>query len=106
MFAADKQAQDIIVLDLRKIADFTDYFLICTGTVDVHVKAIQDAVEAGLRTIGWKPQHIESSETGRWTLMDYIDIIVHIFQPEARQFYALERLWGDAPQVEIKGLTK
>ncbi|MFH0765727.1 MAG: ribosome silencing factor [Calditrichota bacterium] len=106
LFAAEKQAQDIIVLDLRKVTDFTDYFVICTGSVDVHVRAIQDAIESGLRNIGWRPKHIEGSETCRWALLDYIDIVVHVFQPEARRFYAVERLWGDAPLVEIKGLTK
>ncbi len=104
LFAADKQAIDILVLDLRKITDFCDYFVICTGAVDVHVRAIYENIEEELKKIGWKPQHIEGRENYRWLLMDYIDLVVHVFQPDARGYYSLERLWGDAPLVEIKGI--
>ena len=102
--AAGKKGLDIIVLDVRKITDFTDYFVICTGAVDVHVHAIKDAVEVELRRAGWKPHNVEGEENARWVLMDYIDLVVHIFQPDARSYYSLERLWGDAPRVQIKGL--
>ena len=104
LFAADKQALDITVLDLRKVTDFCDYFVICSGVVDVHVKAIYEFIEGELRKIGWKPKHIEGTENQRWVLMDYVDIIVHVFQADVRGYYSLERLWGDAPQVEIKGI--
>jgi len=102
--AADKKGIDIIVLDVRKVTDFTDYFVICTGAVDVHVRAIRDEIEEKLRLSGWKPLSVEGEDTGRWLLMDYVDVIVHIFQPDARGYYALERLWGDAPRIEIKGI--
>ena len=105
LFAAEKQAIDIIVLDLRKVTDFCDYFVICSGAVDVHVKAIYDHIESELIKIGWKPKHTEGKENYRWVLMDYIDIVVHVFQSDARGYYSLERLWGDAPLVEIKGLN-
>ncbi len=104
--AAEKQASDIVLLDLRKVTDFTDYFLICTGSVDVHARAIVDHIEDELRKIGWKPIHVEGAETGKWILMDYVHLVVHVFQPEARKYYSLERLWGDAPQIEVKGLEE
>lgn len=104
LFAAEKQAIDILVLDLRKITDFCDYFVICSGAVDVHVRAVYEYIEEELKKIGWKPQHIEGRENYRWVLMDYIDLVVHVFQPDARGYYSLERLWGDAPSVEIKGI--
>jgi len=104
LFAAEKQASNIILLDLRKVTDFTDYFLICTGSVDVHVRAIVNHVEDSLQKLGWKPIHTEGSDTGKWVLLDYMHLVVHVFQPESRKYYSLERLWGDAPVVEVKGL--
>lgn len=104
-YAGDKQAIDVTVLDLRKVTDFADYFVICTGVVDVHVKAIADHIEDELRQYGWKPRHIEGTETGRWVLLDYFDVVVHVMLPEARGFYNLERLWGDAARVTVKGVT-
>lgn len=104
LIAADKLATDIVVLDLRKVTDFTDFFVICTGSVDVHVKAIADYVENELRKLGWRPLHVEGADRNRWVLLDYVDIVIHVFQPEARGYYSLERLWGDAPQLKIKGL--
>ena len=103
--ASDKQALDITVLDLRKVADFTDYFIICTGVVDVHVKAIHDGIDEQLRKIGVKPLHSEGLETSRWILLDYFDFLVCIFQPDARGFYAIEKLWGDADEVTIEGVN-
>ncbi len=100
--AADKQAVDIIVLDLRKVTDFADFFVICTGVVDVHVRAIYDSIESELTKLRIKPKHIEGENSLRWVLMDYIDIVVSVFQPDARGYYALERLWGDAKQVKLK----
>ncbi len=105
LFAAEKQALDIVVLDLRNIADFTDYFIICSGAVDVHVKAIYQHIETELLKIGWKPNHIEGTDHLRWVLMDYFDVVIHVLQPDARGYYALERLWGDAPEVTVKGAT-
>lgn len=102
VLASEKQAIDIVVLDLRKVTDFTDYFVICSGAVDVHVKAIYDYIDNELRKIGWKPRHVEGVENCRWVLMDYIDLVVNIFQPDARGYYSLERLWGDASPVRVK----
>ena len=104
-FAADKQAFDIVILDLRKVTDFTDYFIICSGAVDVHVRAIYEHIDSELLKIGWKPKHVEGNDNMRWILMDYVDFVVHIFQPDARGYYALERLWGDTPTVTVKGVT-
>ena len=105
-YASDKQALDVIVLDLRKVTDFADYFVICSGVVDVHVKAIYQHIEAELLKYGWKPKDVEGEDNLRWVLMDYIDIVVHVFQPDSRGYYAVEKLWGDAPQVIVKGVTK
>jgi ribosome-associated protein len=104
LLAADKQAIDIIVLDVRKVTDFADFFVICTGAVNVHVQAIADHIERGLRGLGYKPLHTEGAESQRWVLLDYVDIVIHVFQPEARGYYSLERLWGDAPRLTIKGI--
>jgi len=106
IYSLDIQAIDIVVLDVRKVTDFTDYFVICSGAVDVHVKAIHNHIDDELRKIGWKPKHVEGTENSRWILMDYIDMIVNIFQPDARGYYSLERLWGDAKIVKIKELER
>ncbi len=106
LLAAEKQAIDILVLDLRKVTDFTDYFVICSGAVDVHVKAIYEHIESEFRKLGWKSSHIEGTEVLRWVLMDFIDVVVHVFQPDVRGYYALERLWGDAPPVKVEGLDQ
>ena len=90
------------MLDLRGLSDFTDYFVICHGSSDRQVLAIAEAVEERLgNELGVKAGHVEGRRTGDWILLDYIDFVVHVFTGEKRAFYALERLWGDAPQVEI-----
>jgi ribosome-associated protein len=99
--ALDKKAIDVIVLDLRKGSAFTDYFLICTGGNVRQVKAIADAVDESFRKKGVKPALVEGYERGDWVLLDYFDFIVHIFTPATREFYSLERLWGDAERIEI-----
>ena len=101
-FVQSRKAEDVLVLDLREIADFTDYFLICTGTSDVHVRAVADAVLEGMKEKGQKPWHVEGYDTRKWILIDFVDVVVHVFQPEARRFYRLERLWGDAPSEYIE----
>ena len=105
-FALDKKAIDIVVLDLRKVTDFTDYFMICTGVVDVHVRAIYKHIDEELLKIGWKPYHVEGLDSDRWILMDYIHFIVHIFQPDSRGHYSVERLWNDAARVKVKGVCE
>jgi ribosome-associated protein len=96
--AADKKAEDVTVLDLRKASAFTDFFLICTGTNLRQVQAIADAVE---EAVGIKPSLVEGYARGQWVLIDYFDFIVHVFMPQTREFYALERLWGDAKKIEV-----
>lgn len=97
--AEDRKAVDVKVLHLGKVSDFTEYFLIASGTNERQVQAIADAVEERLRSEGVRPLHIEGYNRGQWILLDYGDLVVHVFLEEPRRFYALERLWGDAPEV-------
>ncbi len=97
--AFSKKAKDIAILDLRNLTSITDYFVICTGDVDVHVKAIVDEIKIKLKP-EVKPWHIEGYKHLNWVLMDYVDFVVHVFQEDIRNYYNLERLWADAP-VEI-----
>jgi ribosome-associated protein len=100
--AGDRKASDVLVLDLRGISSATDYFLIATGNSDTHVKSIADHVIEGLKKEGVRPSHVEGLRAGRWVLIDYIDFVVHVFHPAAREFYQLERLWGDAPALSLE----
>ena len=93
----DRKAQDVAVLDLRGIAGVTDFFLIATGRSDTHVSAIADFMIDELKKEGVRPVGVEGLRGGRWVLVDYVDFVVHVFHPSAREFYQLERLWGDAP---------
>ena len=97
--ADDRKAIDLKVLHLEKVTDFTDYFLICSGTSERQVQAIADSVLERLREEKVRPLHMEGYNRGQWVLLDYGDFVVHVFQEEQRKFYALERLWGDAPDV-------
>jgi ribosome-associated protein len=99
--AEDKQAVDLVVLDLRKAAGFTDFFLICSGTNTRQVRAIADAVTDTLAGEGARPAHVEGYDRSEWILLDYFDFIVHVFAPETRAFYDLERLWGNADRIEV-----
>ena len=99
--ALDKKAEDLVVLDLTQGSAFTDFFVICTGTNRRQVQAIADAVLEATSARGLKPALVEGYEHGDWILVDYFDFIVHIFMPQTREFYALEKLWGDATRVEI-----
>jgi ribosome-associated protein len=99
--AEDKKAVDIALLDLRKAAGFADYFLICSGTNARQIRAIADGIMEALATAGAKPAHVEGYAQSEWILLDYFDFIVHVFAPETRLFYSLERLWGSAERVEI-----
>lgn len=95
--ALDRKARDPVILDLRRISNATDYFLIVNGTSDLHVRAIAEHIIEELAREGVRPDHVEGLRGGRWVLIDYIDFVVHVFHPAAREFYQLERLWGDAP---------
>jgi len=99
--ALDKKASDVIVLDLRGTPAFTDFFILCSGQSTRQVKAIADAVEETLRADKVRAAHVEGYERGEWVLMDYFTFIVHVFTPQTRAFYSLERLWGDAERLEI-----
>lgn len=99
--ALDKKALDLIVLDLRSSQAFTDFFVICTGTNTRQVRAIADAVQAALGKDGTKPTIVEGETRSEWILVDYFDFIFHIFTPATREFYGLERLWGDAERIEV-----
>lgn len=95
----DHKASDVVVLDLREISSATDYFIIASGSSPVHVRALGERVIDGLAARRVRLHHTEGSERGRWMLLDFVDFVVHVFHPELREFYQLERLWGDAPLV-------
>lgn len=97
----DKKALDIVVLDLRGLASFTDYFLICAGSSRRQIETIADEVEEKLGKAKRKPSHTEGYPRGDWILMDYVDFVVHIFTPTSRAYYDLERLWGDAKRLAV-----
>ena len=97
--AAEKQATDVVILDVRELIVITDYFVIATGSTDRQVKTIVEEVERALRDLGEKPVRREGEDTHRWVLLDYVDVVVHVFAEEERGFYDLERLWRDAPVV-------
>ena len=97
--ALERKAQDVMVLDLRGISSATDYFILASGTSDIQVRAIAEHILEDSKKAGDRPDHIEGLQGGRWVLMDFIDFVVHVFHPEARAFYQLEELWGDAPRL-------
>jgi ribosome-associated protein len=100
--AADRKAQDIVQLDLRGIIGYTDYFVICTGRSDRQAKAIHDAIHAGLKSVhGILPRRVEGLTEANWILIDYLDVVVHVFTPEMREYYRLEQLWGEAPALSV-----
>jgi ribosome-associated protein len=99
-YASDRKALDIAALDLREMLSYTDYFVICTGRTERQTKAIHDAIHEGMKKqYGLLPRRVEGLPQGRWILMDYLDVIVHVFTAEAREYYRLEQLWGEAPAV-------
>jgi ribosome-associated protein len=101
----DKKALDVVLLDISSVVPYADYFLICSGRSFVQVKAIVTAVEDHLKEQGFRPLHIEGYRESRWVLLDYDDMIVHVFLEEAREFYNLERLWGNIPRTEFTDQT-
>jgi ribosome-associated protein len=97
-FASDKKAADIVEIDLRGVVGYTDYFVICTGLTERQTKAIHDGILAGIKEgYATTPRRVEGLTAASWILMDYLDVVVHIFTPTTREFYRLERLWGEAP---------
>lgn len=100
--AFDLKAEDIIVLDIRKLHSFSDFFVIATGRSDRHVKSIADNIEGDLKGKKLLTLGIEGYQTGHWVLIDCGSVVAHVFYEEARVFYALEKLWGDAPRVKFR----
>ncbi len=97
-----KKGKDIKILEIKKISSVSDYFIVCSADVDRQVKAIADEVDDQLSKEGIKCLHKEGYESLNWVILDYFDVMVHIFRNEARTYYGLEKLWGDAPVIEIK----
>jgi len=97
----ERKGQDIVILDLRGLSNATDWFLLVSGTSDLHARSIAEHIIDELKKEGHRPDHIEGLRAGRWVLIDYIDFVVHVFHPAAREFYQLERLWGDAPVIPV-----
>jgi ribosome-associated protein len=101
-YASDRKALDVVQMDLRRMIGYTDYFVIASGRTDRQTKAIHDAVYAGMKSEhGRLPQRVEGLPDGRWILMDYLDVVVHVFTPETREYYRLEQLWGEAPAQAV-----
>ena len=105
--AADaKKASDLVALDISGIATFANYFLICTGDSSRQIQAIADEVEQRLKANGIRPSHVEGYQNAEWILMDYIDLVVHIFSKNARAYYDLERLWRDGKKLDVSALLQ
>jgi ribosome-associated protein len=104
---SNTKGQDLMVLDLRPLVSFTDYFVLVTGTSDRHVQALADKVHLRLKKDHQRlPLAFEGFDTGQWVLLDYGDLVIHIFQPETRGYYALEEFWGDAPRLVMEKRAK
>jgi ribosome-associated protein len=99
--AADRKALDIVQLDLRGMIGYADYFVICTGRTDRQTRAIHDAIHEGMKAHGILPRRVEGVTEARWILMDYLDVVVHLFTPDTREYYRLEQLWGEAPSLAV-----
>ena len=101
--ALDKSAADLMMLDVRGLSSVTDYFLVCSGRSTTHVRTIAEGIRRELKDEGVRPLHSEGRVESGWVLLDYGDVLVHVFLGDTRAYYALERLWGDAPSVPIEG---
>jgi ribosome-associated protein len=101
--ALERKAADVVALDLRGVSSATDFFLIATGTSDIQVRAIAEHLVETLEAEGVRPLHVEGLDRARWVLLDFVDFVIHVFHPQAREFYQLERLWGDAPSRLFSG---
>lgn len=101
--AASKKAQDIVLVDMRGLVDYTDYMVVCTGNTSRQTKAIADEVRRVLKEDhGIPARRVEGEREAEWILMDYLDIVLHVFTPQAREFYRLDRLWKEAPQETLE----
>jgi ribosome-associated protein len=99
--AADRKALDIVQLDLRGMIGYADYFIICTGRTDRQTRAIHDGIHEGMKARGILPRRVEGVTEAKWILMDYLDVVVHVFTPDTREYYRLEQLWGEAPSLAV-----
>jgi ribosome-associated protein len=97
----DLKANDVVILDLNGVSDVTDCFVIASGTSDAHVRSIAEHVMEGMKKQGSPAHHVEGMAQGRWVLLDFVDVVVHVFHPTLRAFYQLERLWGDANVIAV-----
>jgi len=104
--AEDKKAFDIVILDMREVSSLADYFLICAGASDKQTRAIAEEIKHRLKEKGINCSHMEGEVEGTWIVMDFFDVLVHIFSKEAREYYQLERLWGDAQKILAPGQKK
>lgn len=96
-----KKAHNIVIMDLKKLTSVTDFFIVCTGDSDTHVKAIADAIRDGMEKIGEPVWHFEGYQALRWVVLDFVDVVAHVFYKDERSFYNLDRLWGDAKRIEV-----
>ena len=101
--ALDRKAIDLVVLDVTSLSSVTDYFLVCSGRSTTHLASITEAIRAELKQDGVRPLHAEGTTESGWVLLDYGDVLVHAFLEDTRAYYALERLWGDAPSISVDG---
>ena len=106
MLALDKKAADLTILDVHENVSYTDYILICSATSDRQVGAVADAIAGGMKAEGVKPLGIEGQKSGRWCLMDFGDVVVHIFHHPVRSYYDIDGLWPEAPEVKIPGYSR
>ena len=101
--ALDRKSLDLVVLDVQGLSGVTDFFLVCSGRSTTHLKSITDAIREGLKEDGVRPLHTEGTSESGWILLDYGDVLMHVFLEDTRAYYALERLWGDAPSISVDG---
>ena len=102
-YAGDKKAADVVALEVGEVLGYTDFFVICTGNTERQTKAIHDGIHEGLKKDhGLLPRRVEGVGEARWILLDYLDVVVHVFTPEARDYYRLEQLWGEAPKRAVE----
>lgn len=103
--ASELKAVDIKVLDLSSLCSFTDFFIVCSGMSDRHVQSVADQILTDQKKDGHTSLGVEGYDKGEWILIDYGNVVAHVFYPDARHFYNIEKLWGDAPRINLKGIT-
>ena len=104
--ASDNRAEDVVILDLRGLTSIADFFVIATGTSDRQLRAVADEIEAKGMAVGQRPFQVSGYENGVWVLVDYVDVVIHLFDRPHREYYDLELLWGDAPRIAWEGAAR